>query len=141
MQYATLGTLITGFISLVVFARIYRRQMNAQIVNELSARYASLLQSFPAQLWIAQLNSDQPLPERRDEFAVAALRYASVVAFTYHLHDRHYLGDDVFALLQAEHQQTVASPWFAREWNVVKSQFGMFPNFIGYMERLLPKHG
>lgn len=141
VQYATLGTLITGLISLLFWARIYRRQVNAQIVIELSARYASMFQSFPAKLWVAQLNSDQPLPEQREEFAVAALQYASIVVFAYHLHDRQYLTDDVWALFQAEHQRTAASPWFVREWNAVKRVFGMYPNFIEYMERLLPKHG
>jgi hypothetical protein len=32
VQYATLGTLVTGLVSLVVWARIYRKQVNAQIV-------------------------------------------------------------------------------------------------------------
>jgi len=141
VQYATLGTLITGLISLLVWARIYRRQVNAQIVIELSARYASMFQSLPAQLWVAQLNPDKPLPERCSEFGVAALQYAAIVLFTYHFHDRQYLADDLWAILQAEHQRTVASPWFVREWNLVKNQFGMYPNFIGYMERLLPKDG
>ena len=141
VQYATLGTLIIGFMSLVVWARIYRRQMNAQIVIELSARVGGMLQSFPAKLWVTQLNSDQPLPEQREEFSVAAIQYASIVAFAYHLHDRRYLADDIWAILRAEHQRTAASPWFVREWNVVKSQFGMYPSFIGYMEQLLPKHG
>ena len=141
VQYATLGTLITGLISLLVWARIYRRQVNAQIVVELSARYASMFQSLPAQLWVAQLNPDKPLPERRSEFGIAAVQYAAIVLFTYHFHDRQYLADDLWAILQAEHQRTAASPWFVREWNLVKSQFGMYPNFIGYMERLLPKDG
>lgn len=141
VQYATLGTLLTGLISLVVWARIYRRQVNAQIVIELSARYASMFKSFPLQLWVAQLNPDKPLPERRDEFAAFAFQYAAIVLLTYQFHDRHYLADDVWAILQAEHQRTAASPWFVREWNLVKSQFGMYPNFIGYMERLLPKDG
>ena len=141
VQYATLGTLIIGFISLVVWARIYRKQVNAQIVIELSARYASMFQSLPEKLWVARLNSDQPLPEQRAEFAVAALQYAAIVVFTYHLRERGYLARDVWAIFQAEHQQTVASPWFVREWNVVKREFGMYPNFIRYMERLLPKHG
>ena len=115
--------------------------MNAQIVIELSARYASMFQSLPAQLWVAQLNPDKPLPERRSEFGIAAVQYAAIVLFTYHFHDRQYLADDLWAILQAEHQRTVANPWFVREWNLVKSQFGMYPNFIGYMERLLPKDG
>jgi hypothetical protein len=141
VQYATLGTLITGFISLVVWARIYQRQVNAQIVIELSTRYASLFQSFPVKLWVAHLNSDQSLPEQCEEFAAAALQYAAIVVFAYHLHDRKYLTDAVWALFQAEHQRTAASPWFVREWNVVKREFGMYSNFIGHMERLLPKHG
>ena len=38
VQIATLGTLVTGLVSLVVWARIYRRQVNAQIVIEIMAR-------------------------------------------------------------------------------------------------------
>jgi hypothetical protein len=65
VQIATLGTLVTGLVSLVVWARIYRRQVNAQILIAITARYTSIFQSFPARLWLAQLDSDQPLPERR----------------------------------------------------------------------------
>ena len=32
VQYATLGTLLIGLVSLVVWARIYRRQVNTQIL-------------------------------------------------------------------------------------------------------------
>jgi hypothetical protein len=67
-EYATLGTLVTGLVRLVVWARIYRKQVNAQIVIEISARYATMFQSFPAQLWLAEFDSDRPLPERREEF-------------------------------------------------------------------------
>jgi len=42
VQYATLGTLLIGLVSLVVWARIYRRQVNTQIFIEISARYAKL---------------------------------------------------------------------------------------------------
>src|SRR5713226_358807 len=50
VQYATLGTLLIGLVSLVVWARIYHRQVNTQIFIEISARYAKL-RSFPAGLW------------------------------------------------------------------------------------------
>jgi len=53
VQIATLGTLFTGLVSLVVWARIYRRQVNAQLLIEITARYATTFQSFPAQLWLA----------------------------------------------------------------------------------------
>jgi hypothetical protein len=137
VQIATLGTLFTGLVSLVVWARIYRRQVNAQILIEITARYATTFQSFPAQLWLAQLDPDQPLPERRPEFTVRAFEYSTIVVFAYLLHERRFLTNDVWAILQAEHRQTIASPWFVREWNVIKGQFEMYPNFIGYVERLL----
>ncbi len=137
VRIATLGTLVTGLVSLVVWARIYRRQVNAQILIEITARYAAMFQSFPAQLWLAQLDSDQPLPERRAEFTVRAFQYSTIVVFAYLLHERRFLTNDVWAILQAEHRHTVASPWFVREWNVIKGQFEIYPNFIGYVERLL----
>src|SRR5258707_15481885 len=62
VQYATLGTLLSGLVSLVVWARIYRRQVNTQIFIEISARYAKL-RSFPAGLWA------QPGPELSDRQA------------------------------------------------------------------------
>ncbi len=40
--------------------------------------------------------------------------------------------------LRAEHQRTGANPLFEREWNLVKKQFGMYPNFIVYVDYLLP---
>ena len=62
VQYATLDTLLSGLVSLVVWARIYRRQVNTQIFIEISARYAKL-RSFPTGLW-ARPDPGQPLPER-----------------------------------------------------------------------------
>jgi hypothetical protein len=46
VQIATLGMLVTGLVSLVVWARIYRRQVNAQIVIEITARYATRMSEF-----------------------------------------------------------------------------------------------
>jgi hypothetical protein len=141
VQYATLVTVVTGFVSLVVFARIYGRQVNAQIVIELFARYAAMHQSFPAQLRVALFGSDRSLPERREEFTACALQYAMIVSFAYHLHERRYITNDIWAIMETEHQQTISRPWFAREWNTVQGQFAMFPSFVAYVERFLPNHG
>ncbi len=64
VQYATLGTLLSGLVSLVVWARIYRGQVNTQIFIEISDRYAKL-RSFPTGLW-ARPDPGQPLPERNE---------------------------------------------------------------------------
>ena len=131
VQYAPLVTVVTGFVSLVVFARIYGKQVNAQIVIELFARYANMHQSFPAQLRVALFG---------EEFTACALQYAMIVSFAYHLHERRYITNDIWEILEAEHQQTISRPWFAREWNTVQGQFAMFPSFVAYMERFLPNH-
>lgn len=139
VQYATLGTLLSGLVSLVVWARIYRKQVNAQVVIEISTRYANLFQSFPPQLLLAHLDPGQPLPEHRAEFLVFAIQYASMISFAFHLHERRYLSNDVWGILQGEHQRTVASPWFAREWKLAKIQFSGHAAFIGYMDGLLAR--
>ena len=136
VQYATLGTLLIGLVSLVVWARIYRRQVNTQIFIEISARYAKL-RSFPAALW-ARPDSGQPLPERNDEFTAYVIQYLSMLVFTHVLHERRYLANDLWTMLRAEHQRTGADPLFEREWNLVKKQFEMYPNFIAYVDSLLP---
>ena len=76
VQYATLGTLLSGLVSLVVWARIYRRQVNTQIFIEISARYAKL-RSFPTGLW-ARPDPGQPLPERNEDFTAFVLQYLTI---------------------------------------------------------------
>ena len=136
VQYATLGTLLSGLVSLVVWARIYSRQVNTQIFIEISARYAKL-RSSPAGLW-ARPDSGQPLPERNGEFTAYVLQYLSMLVLAHILHERRYLANDLWTILQAEHQRTAADPLSEREWNLVKKQFEMHPNFIAYVDSLLP---
>ena len=57
-----------------LWARIYRKQVNAQIAIEISARYAAMFQTLAVQL--LQIEADQPLPERREEFTSCALQFA-----------------------------------------------------------------
>jgi len=136
VQYATLGTLLSGLVSLVVWARIYRRQVNTQIFIEISARYAKL-RSFPTGLW-ARPDPGQPLPERNEDFTAFVLQYLTMLVFAHVLHERRYLANDLWTILRAEHQRTGADPLFEPEWNLVKKQFEMYPNFIVYVDYLLP---
>jgi hypothetical protein len=66
------------------------------------------------------------------------LQYQSMLVFTHVLHERRYLGNDLWTILRAEHQRTGADPLFEREWKLVKKQFEMYPNFIAYVDSLLP---
>src|SRR5260370_40234342 len=112
VQYATLGTLLSGLVSLVVWARIYRRQVNTQIFIEISARYAKL-RSFPAGFW-ARPDSGQPLPVRNDEFTAYVLHYLSMLVFAHVLHPRRYLANDLWPILRGEHPRKGPDPLFKR---------------------------
>jgi hypothetical protein len=116
------------------------RSTKPKMARMLWIAYAAMHQSFPAQLRVALFGSDRSLPEHREEFTACALQYAMIVSFAYHLHERRYLTNDVWAILEAEHQQTISRTSFAREWNTVQGQFAMFPSFVAYMERFLPNH-
>jgi len=97
VQYATLGTLLSGLVSLVVWTRIYSRQVNTQIFIEISARYAKL-RSSPAGLW-ARPDSGQPLPERNGEFTAYVIQYLSMLVLAHVLHERRYLANDLWTIL------------------------------------------
>lgn len=140
LQYATLGTLITGVVSLVVWARIYRRQVNAQIFIEVSSRYVNMLRSFPPEVWAARFNNAQPLPAASLELTAGVLEYFSILVFVYVLRRRRYLANDLWRVLQAEHERTVTSALFAREWQTVKGEFEMYPNFVAYVDSLQLRH-
>ncbi len=135
VNYGTLFTLILGVCSLVLGTIIYRRQMNAQIFFEIASGYRDLQQGFP-QVVRARLCPGQALPQPSEEVTVYVLRYLLNAFFAFTLHKRKYLSDDLWKILQLEHQRTFSTPLFVREWNVVKAEFEIYPRFTAYVESL-----
>jgi hypothetical protein len=136
LQYGTLFGLIVGVLTLIVTARSYQRQVNAQILVEIAASYREMLHLIPPQAWINRLNTDQPLPESTPEVTGGFVRYLAIIVFAYFLHKKRYLSTDLWKLLQAEHQRTFTTPLFAREWNTIRHGFAYDPHFIDYVDSL-----
>lgn len=135
VNYGTLFTLILGVLSLVMGTLIYRRQMNAQVFFEIASGYRDLQQAFP-RILRARLQPGQDLPEPSEEATICVLRYLLVVFFAFALHRRKYLSNDLWTILQTEHERTFATALFAREWEIVKGEFEIYPRFTAYVEAL-----
>ena len=135
VNYGTLITLILGVLSLVLGTVIYRRQMNAQVFFEIASGYRDLQQAFPRVL-MDRLRPDQALPEPSEQVTTCVLRYLRIVFFAFSLHRRKYLSNDLWWILHVEHERTFATPLFAREWEVVKHEFEIYPRFTAYVESL-----
>ena len=133
VNYGTLITLVLGVLSLLSGTVIYRRQMNAQVFFELASGYRDLQQAFPRVL-SARFQPEELLPEPSDEMTACVLRYLLVVFFAFALHRRGYLSNDLWKILQTEHQRTFVTPLFLREWKVVKMEFEIYPRFTAYVE-------
>lgn len=135
VNYGTLFTLILGVCSLVLGTIIYRRQMNAQVFFEIASGYRDLEQTFP-QVVRARLRPGQALPQPSEEVTVYVLRYLLNAFFAFTLHKRKYLSNDLWKILQMEHQRTFSSPLFVREWKTVKTEFEIYPRFTAYVDSL-----
>jgi hypothetical protein len=125
-------------ISLTFAIRSYRRQTNTQIFFEIAGRYHGMLQSFPIHEW-SRLNSKDHVPESSAELTAGVLRYLAIVHFAFILHNLHYLSKDLWKILQAEHHRTLATPLFVREWEALRIEFNLFPEFLSYVESI--QHG
>lgn len=140
VNYGTLITLILGVLSLVLGSIIYRRQMNAQVFFEIASGYRDLQQAFP-RILRARLQTNETLPEPSEEVTICVLRYLLVVFFAFSLHRRRYLSNDLWKILQTEHERTFSTPLFAREWEIVKREFEIYPRFTAYVESLQSRSG
>jgi hypothetical protein len=109
--------------------------MNAQIFFEIATGYRDLQQAFP-QVVRARLYPSQPLPQPSEEVTIYVLRYLLNAFFAFTLHKRKYLSNDLWKILQLEHQRTFSTPLFAREWNLVRSEFEIYPRFTAYVDSL-----
>src|SRR5277367_7077445 len=64
---AQVGPLIVGAVAIWVAVLNQRRQLNAQMFIEFSARFQELLRLFPTDAWLANLNPSRPMPPQSQD--------------------------------------------------------------------------
>jgi hypothetical protein len=56
------------------------------------------------------------------------------VSFTYFLFQRKRIPENMWKLMLPSVARTLRSPLFAREWEIVRSEFESFPDFVALVE-------
>jgi hypothetical protein len=136
-QFGQIGTLIVGSVGVCVALVNQRRQLNAQMYIEFSARFQSLLRLFPTDAWLANRSPSKPLPPCSQELTDCTLYCVQVVHDAFHLHKGGYISKRLWRLWEREIRQTLSGRIFRREWEVVAAEFAHNPAFLRYIAELM----
>ena len=134
---AQLGPLVVGAVAIWVALMNRRRQLNAQMFIEISARFQELLRMFPTDAWLANLNPSRPLPPQSQEVRDCTLYCIQLVADVYHLHQAGYITKRLWVLWEREIKRTLTGPVFRREWEGISAEFANNPDFFRYITALV----
>lgn len=114
-----------------------RRQLNAQMFIEFSARFQELLRLFPTDAWLANLNPSRPMPPQSQDVRDCTLYCVQLVADVYHLHQAGYITKRLWLLWEREIKRTLTGPVFQREWEGISAEFTNNPGFFDYISKLI----
>lgn len=140
LQYATLFSLLIGGLGLAVATFHHRQQMKTQIFLALSARYDESLHSSSAEVWLS-IPYHTALPERTKDLTISALRFCTLVSLTYYLFRDCQIPKPMWKLMLRSTERRLRSPLFAREWEVLRSKFESFPEFVRLVNSMQKRRG
>jgi hypothetical protein len=129
IQYATLLSLLMGGVGLVVAVLIHREQVKTQIFLAMSAQYDELLKNSSAEFWLS-VPLGTELPERTDDLIISMLRFCTLVSLTYLLFREHRIPKQMWELMLRSAERRFRSPLFMREWEILRTEFESFPEFV-----------
>lgn len=135
LQYATLISLLIAGLGLAVATLQHREQMKTQIFLAMSARYDELLHSSSADVWLT-LPCDTTLPEVSRDLSISALRFCTLVSLTYYLFCDHQIPERMWKLMLQSAERRLRSQLFAREWNTLRHEFELFPEFVNLVDSM-----
>src|ERR1700679_1960273 len=105
VQLCQVGTLVLGSLGVWVAMFNQRRQLNAQMFNEVSGRFQELLRLFPTEAWLANRSPSQPLPPRSREITDCTLYCFQLIADVYHVHQAGYVSKKLWKAWESENKQ------------------------------------
>jgi len=131
------GPLVLGSVGIWVALLNQRRQLNAQMFIEFSARFQELLRMFPTDAWLANVNPSRPLPPQSQDVRDCTLYCIQLVADVYHLHQAGYITKRLWLLWEREIKHALTGPVFRREWEGISAEFANNPDFFLYISTLI----
>jgi len=134
---AQVGPLVVGAVAIWVALANQRRQLNAQMFIEFSARFQELLRLFPTDAWLANLNPSRPMPPQSQDVRDCTLYCLQLIADVYHLHQAGYITKRLWMLWEREIKHSLSGPVFRREWEDISAEFANNPDFFRYISTLI----
>jgi hypothetical protein len=131
------GPLVVGSVGIWVALLNQRRQLNAQMFIEFSARFQELLRLFPTEAWLANVNPSRPMPPRSRDLTDCSLYCIQLIADVYHLNQAGYITKRLWMLWEREIKHTLSGPVFQREWEDLSAEFANNPDFFRYISALI----
>src|ERR1043165_3170169 len=131
-QVATLISVVIGIIGVFMGVRIYRRQMNAQIVMAYAERYERIMESFPD--FHLRFDIDNPPPES-DQLTLCVLKYLNLSSEEFYMWKSKYLADKVWKIWEHELKRMLQSKLIEREWQKLRKEFESYPEFLEFVEK------
>lgn len=137
VELGQIGTLVIGSIGVCVALINQRRQLNAQMYIEFSARFQNLMRLFPTEAWLANRSATKTLPPCSQELTDCTLYCVQVVHDAFHLHTGRYISKKLWRLWEREIRQTLSGRIFRREWDVISEEFAHNRAFLRYLAELM----
>ena len=130
---ATFVGLIPSIASLTAAVLLQRRQANATIYLELTARLFQLFHSLSLEVREMHMTGVVRSTELRTELSVAANEYFSVICSAYQLYQGRYFSGRPWRMLRRDIDRALKSPVRRGEWAKLKLEFASFPYVTHYV--------
>lgn len=138
LQYASPIAAVAAALSAVAAAlglfwdaRATRRQTNAQIMMEYTRRYMEIVAGCPDE-WYERFA--EPPPARDPRLTRALHLYLDLECQEMYLRREGHFSERVWVLWESLLVETLRSPFFQREWPVLRREFIYDPAFVAYVE-------
>ena len=136
VQLAQFGATVIGCLGVAVAMRSHRRQMNAQMFLEFSARFQALLRGMPSHVW-RKPAADEAMPPPSEELTKNCLHAFHVLADLYHLHKGGYISHELWRPWSLGIRRTLQNPILQREWLAVRELFSHTPAFCRFVHSVI----
>ena len=135
IQLVQLGTIVIGFLGVLVTLRAHRRQMHMQMFIEFTSRVHDVLGSMPIQMWM--IADGEGLPQRSAELTKSCLQCFHILANLFDLHKAGYVSKELWKPWQRGIRRTMQGPLLQQEWFAVEVAFSHHPEFCHYMSSMI----
>lgn len=136
VEIVTLFSVVIAAVGLYWGVRVYRSQMNAQLLLEYTKRFDKIMESFPNSPNKTMFFTNGAVREESDEITTVVFRYLNMCFEEYYLFKNGYLSKKIWSIWEAKMIRTINSPLVRREWTKLRVEFSTYSDFSKYIDNI-----